>query len=240
VDDPPPAQRPKSNNAAGYLTSALLFWILFALADGVNGSAEIWGGNGAFAHAAFWGVFGGIVGLPVCTILIWVVFETIGWFLRRPVPMKYPAAIALCLGLIAIGQSVWGFVPSHRFAAEVLNPMPASVQNITIGRTTSFSDGGAWYFGFDISPADFATLCQRRGLVEKPVDWKTYADDVQWNREHGTPDNSFPFEGEQALSSWVGYHRVSNARVFVGQRILAVTDPGTTHVQLMVDHWRYP
>lgn len=196
-------------------------------------------GPGGLPESLFFGLLSTPFVAPIIGAAFWVVFFVIGLIARRQIPFNVVRITAACIGIALLLYGSWQHMPAHQFAEHVMSPVPDSVLHLEVGRSTSFSDGSAWFFGFDIDPADFDKLVRARSLVEKPIDWKAHADEARLMEQEDTPERSPTFDQERAMCAWDGYKQKVGSRVFIGNRVVAVADPDLRHVQVLIDYWRY-
>jgi len=234
---PPTPARSSRKTTLAFLAIGALFASHFLFSAALQNSADLMGNGGLAEMFLFWGLFA----LPFITIVVGVSLlvasKLVERFRKRPTPLAWPTAIAVVLGLIIVADGAWDHVPSHRFAAEIVDPVPPSVRNLTIDRATSFCDGSAWFFAFDIDPKDFESIIRQRGLVELPIDWNAFDTEMGFLKERGDTYRIPAFPDERKLLAFDAYHQVPGSRAFKADRLLVVTDPDLRHIQLVRDLW---
>lgn len=163
----------------------------------------------------------GIVAFPLIMLVIAALLYGIGRVLGQSRGLVLP-----CL-LLAILLSAYGWFvnrPIARFKSLVLDPPPPSLADLNAAARTSFNDGRAWLFTFQIAPTDFPTLISRLGLQRQTPAVDGATSPAERMRRDFQIDPSSPRDNE----------------LYVAPKTLLLASPDHTLIRIYLDRWRDP
>lgn len=194
--------------------------------------------NAAFFYVTFFGL--PLLGIIFFLSLLAARFA-LRWLSARVVVFT---GVVLAVGLVA--WAFWDSLPTSRFKAYVISPMPASLSNLRVQCNRTFNDGHTWVFQFEVNSADFEVIRKKHRLqpIEYDLDERqrqlTELEDLQTSKPMSRENFEFLHNGifpeDHLIRTFVrDYRRPSRPEFYRTRRKHVVRDPETGSVVMLFD-----
>ena len=120
--------------------------------------------SNGISHALFFVAPAAVIVVPIGMLCFAVLRTVINHWLSLKSANRWLWTVAGMLTIWIVGDAFKASRPTTILRRLVVDPVPASVHALRISRLSSFSDGDAWFFVFNLSPEDFPAIVSSRGF----------------------------------------------------------------------------